>query len=133
MRTVLIVDDSQPIAMILARHLSSAGYGVRLAHDGAAALVQLARHVPDCILLDLMLPVMTGVELLHRLREIPAYARVPIVLVSARVGEGRGHYIPERDAGYSVGKPFTREQVLAAVEAAMREPADCPGGVFAVA
>ena len=133
MRTVLIVDDSRPIAMILARHLSGAGYGVRLAHDGAAALEQLARQVPDCILLDLMMPVMTGIELLHRLRETPAYARVPIVLVSARVGEGRTHYLTERDADHSVGKPFTRQQVLAAVEAALREPADCPGGVFAVA
>ena len=132
MRTVLIVDDSEPIAGILARHLRSAGYRVTLTTDGASALASIERHVPDCILLDLMMPVMTGIELLHRLKENSTWASIPVVLVSARVGEGRTHYITERDADYSVGKPFTRQQVVTAVEAALRERETCPSAAFAI-
>jgi CheY-like chemotaxis protein len=62
---------------------------------------------------------MTGAELLHRLKQDPATAEIPIVLVSSRIGEGRTHVFSERDADYCVGKPFTREQVLDAVAAAL--------------
>jgi CheY-like chemotaxis protein len=119
MRSILIVDDCPEIASILARHVRGAGHEVSIAHDGADALARVGRKVPDCILLDLMMPVMSGVEVLHRLKEDPATARIPIVLVSARVGEGRSHIFAERDADYCVGKPFTRRQILDAVGAAL--------------
>lgn len=125
MRTILIVDDCRPVAQILAHHLSRAGYAVSFAADGVDALVSLAQKRPDCILLDLMMPLMTGDELLHRLKQDPATADIPIVLVSSRVGEGRAHIFSERDADYCVGKPFTRLQVLEAVAAALGEPAPC--------
>jgi CheY-like chemotaxis protein len=133
MRTILIVDDSEPIALILARHLRGAGYRASLASDGASALASLERHVPDCILLDLMMPVMTGVELLHRLKANPAWSTIPVVLVTSQIGIGRTHYMADRGADYSVGKPFTRQQVLAAVDAALREREVCPAAAFAVA
>ena len=123
MRTILIVDDCRPVAQILARHLDRAGYAVSFAADGVDALVSVAQKRPDCILLDLMMPVMTGAELLHRLKQDPATADIPIVLVSSRVGEGRTHIFSEWDADYCVGKPFTRLQVLEAVAAALGEPA----------
>jgi CheY-like chemotaxis protein len=118
--SVLVVDDCREVACILAGHLRGKGYHVMLAHDGAAALALLARKPVDCILLDLMMPVMTGMELLHELKRDPALAAIPVVLVSARVGEGRTHFIAERDADYSIGKPFTRREVLDAVQAALR-------------
>ena len=126
MPSILVVDDSLPIALILERHLRGAGYHVTLAHDGAEALNQMARATPDCIFLDLMMPVMTGIELLHQLRRDPAMASIPVVVVSARVGEGRTHVCSEGEADYSVGKPFTRRKVLSAVEAVMREGAKRP-------
>jgi len=121
MPSVLIVDDCPEIAAILARHLSRAGYRPTLAHDGAAALATLARiPAPDCLVLDLMLPGLSGVELLYRLRKDRATAEMPVVLVSSRVGEGRTHIFAEGDADYCVGKPFTHAQVVAAVNAAVR-------------
>jgi chemosensory pili system protein ChpA (sensor histidine kinase/response regulator) len=131
MPSVLVVDDNPAIALILSRHLIRAGYHVSVAHDGIDALRRIERIRPDVILLDLMMPVMTGVELLHALKHDPEHARIPIVLVSARVGEGRTHVVTERGADRSVGKPFTQQQVLAAVEAALRDSAD--SAAFAVA
>jgi CheY-like chemotaxis protein len=121
MSSILVVDDSLPIALILERHLREAGHHVTLAHDGTDALKQMARGTPDCIFLDLMMPVMTGIELLHQLRRDPAMAKIPVVIVSARVGEGRAKVCSEGEADYSVGKPFTRRKVLSAVETVMRE------------
>jgi two-component system alkaline phosphatase synthesis response regulator PhoP len=119
MSSILVVDDCRDIAAILERHLRSAGHTVTLAHDGITARVLVARSAPDCVFLDLMMPVMTGMELLHELKSDPATAKIPIVLVSARVGEGRTHIGSEHDADYSVGKPFTRRQVLDAVAAVL--------------
>src|SRR5882724_6540779 len=113
--SILVVDDCREVADILARHLRDQGYEVTLAHDGAAALALLARKPFDCILLDLMMPVMTGIEVLHELKRDPTQAAIPVILVSARVGEGHTHVIAERDADYSIGKPFTRRKVLDAV------------------
>ena len=123
MPTILIVDDCRPIADILARYLSSAGYKITITADGAGALAAIAQNRPDCMLLDLMMPGMTGMELLHQLNADPALADIPVVLVSSRVGEGRTHLFAERDANICVGKPFTRPQVLAAVRSVLGDRA----------
>ncbi len=85
MASILVVDDCPPIAGILARYLRVEGHDVSIAHEGASARALLVRKQPDCIFLDLMMPVMTGVELLHELKRDPATVGIPIVLVSARV------------------------------------------------
>jgi len=123
MPSILIVEDCRDIALILANHLGSAGYRVTIADDGAAALAILRQGRTDCVLVDLMMPVMTGIELLQHMKEDPALASTAVVLVSARVGEGRTHVFTEREADYCVGKPFTRRQILDAVAAALDERA----------
>ncbi len=125
MASILVVDDCQPIAGILARYLRVEGHDVSIAHEGASARALLVRKQPDCIFLDLMMPVMTGVELLHELKRDPATVGIPIVLVSARIGEGLTHVSSEYEANYSVGKPFTRRQVLEAVAAVLPHAAAC--------
>jgi CheY-like chemotaxis protein len=120
MPSILIADDCAPVALIIARHVHEAGYQVSLAKDGAEALALLKRKPIDCILLDLMMPTMTGMELLHHIKQNPALSRIPVVLVSASVGVGRSHVFAERDADMCVGKPFTRRQILDAVRDAMR-------------
>ena len=119
MPSILVVDDCQPIAGILARHLRVEGHAVTVAYDGATARALVERAKPDCIFLDLMMPKMTGVELLHELKRDPGTAEIPIVLVSAHIGSGVTHVFSEHEANYSVGKPFTHEQVLAAVAAVL--------------
>jgi CheY-like chemotaxis protein len=117
--TVLIVDDCADIARIIARHLGSAAYQTVVCTNGIAARELLAQVRPDCIVLDLMMPGLTGSELLHELRRNPATHDIPVVLVSARVGYGGTHFRMEADADYCVGKPFTKQQLIHAVRTSM--------------
>ena len=114
---LLIVEDCAPIATILASHLSGAGYRTTIAPDGERALEIIAREPPDCILLDLMLPGVSGMEVLQRLRADAATAALPVVLVSAQVGTMQLR--TEMGVDAAVGKPFTRAQLVEAVKAAL--------------
>ena len=113
--TILIVDDCTDIARIISHYLESASYRTVTATSGLKARAVLDHMTPDCIVLDLMMPGMSGAELLHGLRRDPATAGIPIVLVSARVGHYGTHFGAELDADFSVGKPFTRQQIVQAV------------------
>lgn len=113
--TILVIDDCAPIAEIIASHLGAAGYRTRIARDGTQAQRLVAETQPDCIVLDLMMPGMTGAEFLHALRRDEATSDIPVVLVSARVGHHGPHFRSQMDADYVVGKPFTRQQIVKAV------------------
>lgn len=113
--TILVIDDCAPIAEIIASHLGAAGYRTRIARDGTDAQRALADAQPDCIVLDLMMPGMTGAEFLHTVRRDPTTEHIPVVLVSARVGHHGPHFRSQMDADYVVGKPFTRQQIVKAV------------------
>jgi two-component system chemotaxis response regulator CheY len=67
-RTCLVVDDSRTVRLIARRILENHGFTVEEAEDGAAALAACRRHLPDCVLLDWNMPVMTGIEFLNALR-----------------------------------------------------------------
>ena len=118
---ILIIEDCAPIAEILARHLASAGYRTHIANDGATGLALVARTPPDCILLDLMMPGKSGAEVVQELRGNPATAAIPVVVVSAQVGDGKVPVGSQLDVAGSVGKPFTRDQVVNAVRAALQK------------
>ena len=121
--TILIVDDCLPIAEVIARHLQTASYRTIVAGSGEDACSVLTRTTPDCIVLDLMMPGMTGTEFLHGLRRDPKTAAIPVVLASARVGHGT-HLSTQLDAEYAVGKPFSRVQIIEAVRTAMARKRD---------
>ena len=114
-QTILIIDDCTDIARIIARCLETAGFRTLVAGSGVEAQGMLARTTPDCIILDLMMPGMSGAELLHALRSDTATSAIPVILVSARVGHHGTHFRSQMDADYSVGKPFTRQQIVHAV------------------
>jgi CheY-like chemotaxis protein len=120
---ILIVDDCADIARIIARYLESASYGTSVATNGIAAREMIAGRKPDAIVLDLMMPGMSGAELLHTLRADPDTADIPVILVSARIGHHGPHFRSQIDADYSVGKPFTRQQIVHAVRTVLgRKP-----------
>lgn len=112
--TVLIIDDCADIARISARYLEGAGFRTIVATSALEACKILGRTTPDCIVLDIMMPGMTGTEFLHGLRSDPICRDMPVVLVSARIGYGT-HASTTLEADYSVGKPFTRQQLVDAV------------------
>lgn len=81
--TILVVDDASDIRDVLARLLRLAGYKSLTAEGGEAALASVAAEGPDLIVLDLMMPDMSGLEVLRRLRADPRYSRLPVVMFTA--------------------------------------------------
>src|SRR3954468_8356814 len=83
-KTVLVVDDERDIVELISYNLKRNGYEVLAAHAGDEAVAAAQRHVPDLIVLDLMLPGIDGTEVARRLKADPRTAAVPIVMLSAK-------------------------------------------------
>jgi len=116
---VLVVDDNADLRDYM-RGLLTPNYRVMTANDGRAALEVIATQLPDIILSDVMMPRMTGMELVQALRSNAATADVPIILLSARAGQEST--VEGLDAGcddYLI-KPFTAQELLARVRAHVR-------------
>lgn len=115
--SILLVDDEPNIVLSLEVLLRGAGYHVRVAPDGEAALQACQDHRPDLIILDVMLPRRDGYDVCRMLREKAAWRSVPIIMLTAR---GRDE---EREKGLAMGadayitKPFSNRRILEEVEA----------------
>ena len=117
MTRVLVVDDEPQILRALQLKLRSEGYDVETAATGEQALVAAAAHVPEAVILDLVLPDRSGTEVCRELRE---WTAVPILVLSA-VGD-EAEKIAALDAGADdyVTKPFSVDELLARLRAALR-------------
>ena len=82
-RTILIIDDNSYIRAILSNHLKTEGYETIEAADGISAMERVSEGGVDLILLDVMMPDLDGIEVLKRLKQAPATAKIPVVMVSA--------------------------------------------------
>lgn len=117
MKKILIIEDEATIAQLIRLYLEQANYQVLTAGDGVAGLELHARERPDLVILDLMLPVMDGMEVCRRIR---AWANTPILMLTARQGE------EDRIAGLELGaddylvKPFSPREVVSRVKAILR-------------
>ena len=118
-RTVLVVEDDEAINALVSRILADWGYEVRRAADGAEALDAVLREPPDLVLADVMMPNLTGIDLVARLRA--EGVEVPVVLVSAY---DRHRNLPA-DVPF-LTKPFTLSQFADAVRQALGP--DAPAG-----
>ncbi len=99
---VLVVDDEQALRALFARVLANAGFCVDVAGDGREALSKIAAHLPDLVVLDIMMPEMDGWEVLARLRQVPD--QPPVVVVSACPDELRA---ASAGAVACLGKPLS--------------------------
>jgi DNA-binding response OmpR family regulator len=118
---VLVADDDPDILALVRFRLEREGYDVVSAPDGQAALELALDHTPDLAVLDVMMPRLDGYEVTRRLREHDATKGMPIILLTARVGESDLERGFEMGADGYVTKPFSpqmlREQVQAALGA----------------
>ena len=120
---VLIVEDEDDIRDLVEMNLQRAGFEVLAARDGAEALLLARRHQPPVVLLDLMLPDMSGREICRRLREQAETASAYVIMVTARTEE------QDRIQGFEVGaddyvtKPFSVKELTLRVQAAARRVA----------
>lgn len=126
-REVLIVDDEDPIREMIAHSLRRAGYGVREARDARGALDQIAARCPDLLLVDWMLPDVSGLELIHAVKT-GDFRDVGIIMVTARAREADRVLGLNSGADDYVTKPFSPRELMARIQAVLRRrhtpPAD---------
>jgi phosphate regulon transcriptional regulator PhoB len=124
---VLIVEDEPDIRELVVHHLKREGYQVSAASSGEEALRQVQAAPPDLVILDLMMPAMDGLEVCRRLRQDPATAMLPIVMLTAKGDEVDRVLGLEIGADDYVVKPFSPKELLARVHAVLRRSRPAPG------
>ncbi|EPX61041.1 response regulator [Cystobacter fuscus DSM 2262] len=109
MKTILVVEDEFDVQQVVADVLKDEGYEVSVCGSGAEALRRLSESRPDVVLLDVMLPVLSGLQVLEVMRKTPGLDRVPVILMSEA--------IPRIAQSWQLflKKPFRLEQLLDAV------------------
>jgi two-component system phosphate regulon response regulator PhoB len=128
MKKVLLVEDEPTIGEMVGFALEKAGFGFRLVADAEQALLEIAANPPDLLLLDWMLPGMSGIDLARRLRKEEMTSALPIILLTARGDENDRVYGLETGADDYVSKPFSPRELVARIQAVLRRSAAVNGG-----
>lgn len=117
-KKVLVVDDEQSIVTLLKYNLEQSGYDVLTAYDGAEGIALVENEHPDLLVLDLMLPVMDGIEVCKQLRQKQIH--IPIIMLTAKDEEFDKVLGLELGADDYMTKPFSPREVVARVKAILR-------------
>lgn len=126
MTRILVVEDEKDIREILAHNVGQAGHEVLAAASGTGALASVREARPDLVLLDLMLPDVSGVEICRHLKRDPSLCQIPVIMLTARSDE------VDRVAGFEVGaedyvvKPFSVRELVLRVGAVLRRSRNLP-------
>jgi phosphate regulon transcriptional regulator PhoB len=131
MKTILLIEDDRDIVELVRYNLEKEGYRVIALGEGASGLAQLRKSPPDLLVLDLMLPKISGLEVCKEVRRQPALNRLPILMLTARGEEADRVVGLELGADDYVTKPFSPRELAARVKALLRrveptEAADRP-------
>ena len=117
---VLIVEDEPALVELLSYNLEKAGFQINVARDGDEALLAVEERKPDIVLLDWMLPYVSGIEICRRIRRNPDTRDLPIILLTARGEEDDRIRGLEAGADDYVVKPFSPSELVARVRAVLR-------------
>lgn len=117
-KTILIVDDEYDIVNTLEMVIMDEGYDVRTAYNGHEALLSLAELAPDLVLLDIMMPMMSGLQCLEAIRADSRFKKVPVVLMS---GIRPSANLEKVGATTFIKKPFSIDEVIKLIEQTLDE------------
>ena len=120
-QTVLVADDDEKIRELLVLYLSKEGFAVEQAADGAEAILKAQQLKPGLIVLDIMMPVLDGLEVCRQVRK---FSRVPIIMLTARVEDEDRIMGLELGADDYVSKPFNPRELVARVKAVLRRSSE---------
>jgi phosphate regulon transcriptional regulator PhoB len=125
MKTILVIEDDRDIVELVRYNLEKEGFRVIAIGDGVSGLAQLRKSAPDLLILDLMLPKLSGLEVCKEVRREPALNRLPILMLTARGEEADRVVGLELGADDYVTKPFSPRELAARIKALLRrvEPA----------
>jgi len=118
--SILLVEDEPSIVSVLRYNLQREGFDVREAGDGEEALVMVRERTPDLVILDWMLPSVSGLEVCRQLRRNRDYREMPIIMLTARAEEDDRIRGLDSGADDYVTKPFSPSEVIARVRAVLR-------------
>jgi len=120
---IIIVEDEPAIRQMIALNIVQAGYQPVYARDAEEAMIQINEALPDLILLDWMLPKMSGIEFARMLRRNSRTQRIPIIMLTARTDESDKVSGLETGADDYVTKPFSPRELIARIKAVLRRRA----------
>ncbi len=112
MTYVLVVDDEEPVRHLVRDVLELDGYDVDECADGPSALARVAERQPDCLVLDVMMPGLSGIDVLTRLRAMPECEDLPVLLLTAAGDDGTTWAGWQAGASYYLPKPFDVDHLL---------------------
>ena len=118
--TILVVEDEAALLALLRYNLERQGFHVEEATDGQEALLRIAEAKPDLVLLDWMLPAMSGIEVCRQIRRRPATRDLPVIMVTARTEDQDAVRALDTGADDYIAKPFAVEALLARIRALLR-------------
>ena len=125
---VLIVEDEAPLVTLLRYNLEREGFTVEEAADGEEAMLRIAERLPDAVLLDWMLPLVSGLEVCRQIRRSPLTRALPVIMLTAKGEEGDRIRGLDSGADDYVVKPFSPSELVARLRAVIRrahpDPAD---------
>ena len=125
---ILIVEDETPLVTLLRYNLEREGFRVTEAHDGEEALLAVKEETPDLILLDWMLPHISGLEVCRQLRRQNGVRDVPVIMLTARGEEADKLRGLDSGADDYVTKPFSPVELIARIRAVLRRAQPAVGG-----
>ena len=123
-KTVLVVDDERPIVTLLARLAQGLGARTETAYNGKDALEKIRAHKPDLVLLDLIMPIMSGEEVLAVMETDPQLQDIPVIVISTKAAVGSG---VEREVPH-LRKPFEPADVKRLMREQLGLPSRDGGG-----
>ncbi len=120
MKRILVIDDLPENVFMLQDRLEKEGYEVVTAYDGKTGIARAISDMPDLILLDVMMPEMSGIEVCKKLKQDPSTTDIPIIMVTAKSSADDAKDGLEAGAFDYIKKPFEKIEMLARVSAALR-------------
>ncbi len=120
---VLIVEDDPDLRRILSLLLRNRGYATETAEHGGAGFTALQRELPDCVLLDLMMPVMDGFELLKRIRTVERTRQLPVIILTASEDERHRLKSQQYFADAYANKPYDIDELVTLLRRLIRTTA----------
>jgi len=117
---ILLVEDEAALVTLLTYNLEKSGFEVRAAMDGEEAITMLAERLPDLVVLDWMLPKLSGLEVCRQIRRGKATARLPVVMLTAKGEEADKLRGLETGADDFMTKPFSPKELIARIKAVLR-------------
>lgn len=119
-QTILVVDDEQDLLDLIEYNLRQEGYHVLKAENGKDGIQMAKEHMPDLVLLDIMMPQMDGIEVCDRMREDPTLTHIPIIFLTARSDEKTEIEGLNKGADDFITKPISTSKLISRIKAVLR-------------